>query len=415
MKFTDRSLSALKAQEKRYIAWADNGRGLGVRVSPQGKKTFIYMYRFQGRNRMMSLGEYPAISLADANFAHAEALKALKKGDDPGTSKLEKKQIDRAALTIEQLVEEYLERWAKQRKRSWKEDKRILELDILPRWKRRKAKDIQRRDVIALVDEVVKRGAPIQANRTFGIIRKMFNFALSRDLIPYSPCAGISPPSQENQRDRVLTEKEIYAFWHGIDKANMQQPTKLALKLILVTAQRAGEVVSAEWCELDLKTGWWIIPAEKAKNKLPHRVPLSPLAVAVLRQIKPLSGDSQFLFPSPRQHRNGVEIKEKKHIAESALGHAFRKNLKILGLENAVPHDLRRTAASHMTGMGISRLTVSKILNHVERGVTAVYDRYAYDAEKQSALKAWGEKLTILIAERALEEAQSANVMRLAG
>jgi integrase len=407
MKFTDRSIQSLKPKDERYIVWKDGGDGLGLRVSPKGKKTFIYMYRFDGRARMMTLGDYPRVSLSKANMEHSNAADQLKRGFDPGSDKVASRKAEREAETVKELVSEYLEKWAKPRKRSWEEDERILEKDILPKWKYRKAKDIKRKDVIAILDEVVNRGAAIQANRTFGIIRKMFNFAVSRDIVPFSPCAGVSPPSAENQRDRVLTDAEIKQLWNKLDDAKMHNNTKLAIRLILTTAQRAGEVVSAEWSEIDIDGGWWLIPAEKAKNNLPHRVPLSPLAKEVLKQIKPYSGASLYLFPSPlspkikegskRKSTANPEKRKDKPIDESALGHALRNNLERLGLENVVPHDLRRTAASHITGMGISRLVVSKLLNHVERGVTAVYDRYSYDAEKRKALIAWGKKITSIL------------------
>jgi len=408
MKFTDPTIRSLKPQAQRYIAWKDNGNGLGIRVSPQGTKIFIYMYRFEGRSRMMTLGEYPAKKLADINLLHAEALKKLENGIDPGAERVEQNQADRDAYTIPDLKEEYIEKWAKPRKRSWEEDDRILEKDILPKWRYRKAKNIKRKDVLDILDEVVNRGAAIQANRTFGIIRKMFNFAVSRDIIPYSPCAGISAPSPENQRDRVLSEKEIRQLWHRLNDAKMHYNTKLAIKLILVTAQRPGEVTSAEWSEFDEKNGWWVIPAEKAKNKLPHRVPLSPLAKELLAEIKPYSGSSVYLFPSPlspkkkankRKSTAKPEKRIDKPIDESALGHALRNNLAMLGLEDVVPHDLRRTAASHMTGAGILRLVVSKILNHVERSITAVYDRYSYDIEKRKALNTWAKRVTIILAQ----------------
>lgn len=409
MKFTDRSIASLKPKQERYIEWEDNGKGFGIRVSPKGKKTFIYMYRFNGMARMMTLGNYPRLSLADAHIEHSSAVKLLEKDIDPGKSRVDKNKAEREADTVNELVDDYLEKWAKPRKRSWEEDERILKKDILPKWKHRKAKDIQRKDVIAILDEVVNRGAAIQANRTFGIIRKMFNFAVSRDIVPYSPCAGVSPPSAENQRDRVLNEKEIKQLWTKLDTAKMHKNTKLAIKLILTTAQRAGEVASAEWSEFDQDNGWWTIPARKTKNKLPHRVPLSPLAEKLLKEIKPYSGDSIYLFPSPlsprkpkmnpkRQSNAQPEKLKDKPIDESALGHALRNNLTVLGLTNVVPHDLRRTAASHITGTGISRLVVSKLLNHVERGVTAVYDRYSYDAEKRKAMNDWSKKINTILA-----------------
>lgn len=395
-KLTDFQIQNLKASSKRYIEWEPHG--LGVRVTPNGVKSFVFVYRFDGKLRMMTLrneagkSTYPAITLAEARKVHRDAQDKLDKGIDPAAKAIEVCNAEREAPTVTFLIDEYLEKWAKPRKRSWREDERILKKDVIPEWGQRKAKEITRRDVIQLLDGIVERGASIMANRTLATIRKMFNFAFSRDIVPISPCLSVQAPAPEQRRDRVLTMDEILALWHGLEAAKMMAAgTKLALKLQLVTAQRKGEIVSAAWGDFDLAEKWWTIPAEKAKNGLPHRVPLSPLALELLQTVKTFSGDSPWLFPSPQTDR---------HITPEAVDHALRRP----GLENLgfsfVPHDLRRTAASHMTGMGIPRLVVSKILNHVERGVIAVYDRHSYDREKRQALEAWGRKLKEIICER---------------
>lgn len=389
-KLSDAQVRNLKPQASRYTVWEDGRNGFGVRVTPNGTKTFVYKYRFQGKVQWLTIGTYPAMTLAQAHKGHAEAREMLQRGQNPGDKAVAERQEARKAPTVATLANEYLERWAKPRKRSWGEDKRILEKDIIPAWGTLKAREITKRDVIRLLDEIKDRGAPIMANRTLAVIRKMFNFAVSRDIVPISPCQGIGAPSQENRRDRVLSPDEIKDFWHVLEAAPMAEGIKLALKLQLVTGQRKGEIVSADWSEIDLTENVWTIPKEKSKNGLPHRVPLSPLALELLGQAQDLAGDSPWLFPSPRTGRR---------MTPEAIDHALRRVcLKHLGFV-FVPHDLRRTAASHMTGMGISRLVVSKILNHVEQGITAVYDRHSYDREKREALEAWSRKLTSIIEE----------------
>jgi integrase len=385
-KLTDFQVKNLKPNGRRYTEWGD--RGFGVRVTPNGVKTFIFKYRFDGKVRWMTFGTYEEMTLAEAHEAHGEAWKLLRRGIDPGAKAIEERKAEQLAPTVADLAGEYLEKWARPRKRSWREDARILEKDVLPDWGQRKAKDITRRDIIRLLDGIVERGAGIMANRTLAVIRKMFNFAVTRDIVPISPCIGARAPAPEKRRDRVLTPDEIRALWLGLEAAKMAEGTKLALKLQLVTAQRKGEVVSAAWDELDLAEGWWTIPGNKSKNALPHRVPLSPLAIELLQSARVFAGNSPWVFPSPRGS---------KHITPEAVDHAIRRpGLAGLGF-TFVPHDLRRTAASHMTGMGIPRLVVSKILNHVERGVTAVYDRHSYDREKRQALEAWGRRLKAIV------------------
>jgi integrase len=388
MRFTDRSIAALKPKAKLYEIWEDGRTGLGVRMSPKGRKSWNYMYRFAGKARRMTLGTYPTVSLASARVKHARAKELREKGTDPGALQVERKRAALAAETVADLIEEYLEKWARPRKRSAYEDERILRKDVLPVWGKRKAKEIRRRDVITLLDEIVERGSPIQANRTLAVIRKMFNFAISRDIVDATPVAMVKAPAKENQRDRVLSADEIRTLWKGLDTAPMSAGTKLVLKLELATAQRKGEVVGATVSEFDLEESVWTIPAERSKNGQAHRVPLSALALELIQNARDLAGDSPWLFPS--RGGNGP-------ITPHSINYGLRKLLPLINVNNVVPHDLRRTAASGMTSLGISRLTVGKILNHVETGVTAVYDRHSYDAEKRHALDAWAAHLEGLL------------------
>ena len=163
MRFTDRSIAALKPKVERYEVWEDGRTGFGVRVSPKGRKSWVYMYRFGGKARRMGLGTYPAIGLASARVKHASAKEKLTKGVDPGALQIERKRAERGAETVADLIDEYLEKWARPRKRSAAEDERMLRKDVLPIWGARKAKEITRRDVITLLDGVVDRGSPIQA------------------------------------------------------------------------------------------------------------------------------------------------------------------------------------------------------------------------------------------------------------
>lgn len=381
MKFTDKSLKALKAKSERYEIWEDGKTGFGMRVSPSGTKTFVWMYRYEGAPKRLTLGNYPKMTLYEANRVLAEAKEKLSHGFDPGNEAVEQRKKHRSSMLIETLVDEYLERHAKPNKRSASEDERILKKDILPRWGKMKAKSIGKKDVIELLDAILERGSPIIANRTLACIRKMFNWAHSRDLLDSSPCLNIKAPSREARRDRVLTREEITSLWKNLPNAKMTPLMRIAIELQLVTAQRKSEILKARWADVDSKSKVWTIPAENAKNGITHRVPLSALALKLLERLKPLSKDSLYLFPS-----RGVSAV----IQGNSVDHALRKNRQTLGLEDVTPHDLRRTAASHMASMGVNRLVISKILNHVEQSVTSIYDRYSYDKEKREALEKWG-------------------------
>ena len=362
------------------------------------------MYRFAGKARRMTLGTYSAVSLASAHVKHANAKELLAKGADPGALHVEKRQAERQAETVTDIAEEYLEKWARPRKRSAGEDERILRKDVLPVWGKRKAKDIRRRDVILLLDTIVERGAPIAANRTLGVIRRMFNFAISRDLLNTTPVAMVKPPAKENQRERVLSPEEMRVFWKGLDEGPISPGICLALKLQLVAAQRKGELIGAALSEFDLEEEKvWIIPPERAKNGKTHRVPLSPLAISLIEDARALADGSEWLFPSPKgdipvkpQAVNQALYRACLPIAERPKA-ARLSNKPTIGLTGIVPHDLRRTAASGMAALGINRLVISKILNHVESSVTSIYDRHGYNAEKRHALESWASHLESIL------------------
>ena len=239
---------------------------------------------------------------------------------------------------------------------------------------------MKRGEIRALVDRLSDR-APVMANRVFEVTRRLYTWAIGKDLVETSPCVGLSKPSPETQRDRVLTEDEIRAVWAACDA----EPGIIAdaFRLMLVTAQRRGEVLSMRWQDVD--GSWWTIPAELAKNGLAHRVPLSRHGARDPRALRKRA-KGPWVFPSPTTER---PIENPQKAAERLRDRSKVPDLRL--------HDLRRTAASLMTGMGISRLTVKKILNHAERDVTAVYDRHSYDPEKRTALDAWGRRLDAII------------------
>ena len=385
MTMTDRSIKALQGRPGTSVDYFDARLPrFAMRITEKGNKSWIILYRHGGRLRRMTLGPYPAVSLADARELAKAAFHLVAAGRDPATEK----HTNREAPTFAELAQEYMERHAKVRKRErcWREDQRLINREFLPRWRHWKAQDVKRRDIQELLDETVARNAPIQANNNFALIRKMFNFAVQREIVAISPCMGMSRPTRPRQGDRVLSYEEIRALWLALDAC----PPVVAdvLRLELLTAQRGGEVLTMRWEDLDLAAGWWTIPAMYAKNGRSHRVPLSPQVLAILAARRRTDTDSPWVFPSARRKSHPLTtIVNDVRALRTALGFFFN------------PHDLRRTAASHMTGMGIQRLTVAKLLNHVETGVTAIYDRYSYDPEKRRALVSWGSEIEKILSE----------------
>ena len=383
---------AIKPGPKRVDYYDVDERGLALRVYPNGKKTWNTVYRYNGRMRRHTFGTWPATSPAVARKRARGALADVEKGIDPAAKKREERQAESFA----ELAHEYLERHAKPKKKSWQEDERIINSELVPAWGHIKAKNLKRADVRALLDKIVERGSPIAANRTLEIIRKMYNWGIENDLVEANPCHRIPKPAKERQRDRVLTEDEIQHAWTAMCEEALL--TRSFFQLRLVTAQRGIEIRSMRWKNID--GDWWTIPAEFSKNGLSHRVPLSPMAAKIISDIEADTGRSpdEWVFPSP--------VKPGEHIGE--LFTAFDRIRNRSEIENFKAHDLRRTAASMMTSVGIPRLVVSKILNHVETGVTAVYDRHSYDQEKRDALDQWSRKLKTMVTHlKAVEETQS--------
>jgi integrase len=392
--FTARFIEALKAPESGQVDYRDESLpGFGVRLSAAGRKSWIVVYRSGGRLRRLTLGAYPHLSLAEARQKAKDALHDAAGGVDPAAVKT----AERAAESFADLAREYVERHAKL-KRSGHEDIRLLygsahkkrtgkkpHVPLVKRWGQIRVKDLTRRDVRLLLDGIVDRGSPIMANRTLALVRKMFNFAIERDWLEHNPCHMVKRAAPERQRDRVLSEDEVRAVWKALDDEDAIIAAVFRLRLF--TAQRGGEVLGATWSEIDLASGWWTIPAGRSKNGLAHRVPLSPQAVTVLKALHLLTGESPWVFPSPK--KEGANIAHAQKAIERVVE---RSSVDFRG------HDLRRTAASLMVGAGVPRLVVSKILNHVETGVTSVYDRHGYDAEKRAALDFWGKRVEAIIA-----------------
>ena len=387
--FTDKGIQQLKPTKKRRVVWAKGLKGLGIRVTPKGTKSFVYKYDIDGQDRWLTLGQYPKLKLSEALKKYGEALVKVEAGDDPAEENVQLNTANRNALTVQQLADEYIEKYAKPRKRSWKEDDRILEHDVLGRWGNKKVLKITRRDVIELLDEIVARGAPVQANRTLAVIRRMFNFAIDRDVISSSPCHRVKPPSFETSKDRYFTLDEIKIFWNRLDTAPLTKQTTLALKLLLLTLQRSSEVISINKSELDLRARTWIIPADKTKNKRAHLVTLSPLAIGIVIELLENAAQDGFLFPGKGSG---------DHLTNSALSRAIARNLNHFGINKFTPHDLRRTGSTQLAAFKVPRFDRDRILNHTDRTVGAVYDIHEYEDEKRAALDLWSDIIKCSVA-----------------
>jgi len=391
MGLTDLQVKKLAPKKQRYEVL--DSKGLYIRVMPTGGKSWVFRYQFEGIPRRMTFGAYPGNGLATARQKHGAALEDLQRGIDPGAVALAEKAKRKAAPTFKDLLDEFLE-MELEKSPTGKERRRMVEKDALAPWGNRKVADITRRDAVVLLDKVRKR-APIGANRLQGVLVRMFNFAAERGIIEHSPLTGLRRP-QEKARSRVLTDDEIKSMWKALGMENkdidIYRVTKLALKLILLTGQRPGEVAGMAWAEIDEDAGFWNIPAGRMKNAEPQRVPLCPMAIEIIEQAKVYSDpdDCDFVFRS--------SYKPKEAVSRHALGKAIKRHWPDMKIaEKFTPHDLRRTLRTRLAELGVSDIVAERVLGHKLQGVMAVYNRHAYDQEKRQALMKWEAKLQKII------------------
>ena len=239
-------------------------RGLELRVTQ--KKVWSVRYRINGRQRRYTIGPYPLIRISDARMKATEVLREAKLGRDPQQQKIDDRRAAQAKrYTFESLVDDYLAykseprdeaKDPRPRKLSWKQDKWNLEKHVLPKWRRKLPAEITKSEVRPLLLGIKRSSGPIAANRTFEIIRGVFNHALKWDLVPElvkNPAAHMEAPSEERARDRRLTDDDIIVLWYSLESAT---PTMAAAihRYQLATAQRGGEVVALRWCDLELDT-----------------------------------------------------------------------------------------------------------------------------------------------------------------
>lgn len=398
-KFTVALLNGVKKQGVCKEIRSDGETGLSAILLPSGELQFRLTYTFLGRKRRMSLGLYDEqgrggrLTLAEARVRYTEARKLLNDGIDPLAQKEANRlaaeqaaDAERQAPTMANLLEEF---WDRElcKKKSGKEMRRLLEKDVLPAWGKRKVKEITRRDIALLLDKVGER-APVTANRLHGRLTRLFNFACERGIIDISPSLRLRK-TPEQARERVLSDSEIQRFWHHLEATGIDTRTALALRLILVTGQRPGEVSGMTWAEVG--DDCWTIPEQRTKNGCRQRVPLTPLALDLLDRARRLAGDSAYAFPSPRADR------QDRPLEVRSLSRAVSRHLDSFAIPKFVPHDLRRTVRTRLAELGIDDVIAERVLNHTLQGLIRVYNRHDYEAEKRAALTAWERYLKRLI------------------
>ena len=357
-------------------------RGLVLRIGKK-RKTWIFRYRIAGQKnaQVFKLGVYS--DELDTKDARQAAALIRGEGGDPAD---ERRRL-RVAETVKDLADLYKERHAAEHKKasSAHEDSKMLSCDVLPAWGPRKASEIRRSDVIALLDEIVARGAKVKANRVRALLSKLFNFAVERALLENSPVQGIPRRAQERPRERCLNDGEIRVLWQALNDFSSEKIAD-AYRLMLLTAQREGEVLRMAWSEIDFESRWWTLPAERSKTNQMHRIPLTGTALAILNRRRGAAGDSTYVFPGNRLKQPLRYIGKRHAEIQTACKFKFQ------------PRDLRRTGGTWIASTGVGRFIVARLLGHADRAITSVYDKYSYDDEKRAALERWDFRLKEIIA-----------------
>jgi integrase len=435
MKLTVASLKAISSPEKRpkrrEDLTVDGRRGLMVRVFPTGEVSFRLRYTYAGTRRLMVLGSFGegALSLADAFEMHHAATKALALGIDPKEERdrliaqREKERREReAGDDVESIINQFVHRVLKaeiwnaktglweeikkkktaeiQRRKRPEEAEALLRTNLIeaklpdngPRIGSIKAHELTKRQAVLALKAIVDRGSPVTANRVHALMVQLFDWAASEDIVPASIMAGTKRPGgTETPRTRFLTDEEIRTLWNRLPTAKMEEPTRIALKLLLLTGQRRGELTLAQWQHFDLPQMRWTIPIELQKTAgrgdeptMPHVVPLPPEAMELVKALHSLTGERRWVLPSKHSTK-----KKGLPYSERALTRAVARNQKHFGLPHWTPHDLRRSLISGMSKLGISRLHIKKVVGHSIDDTTDDYDQHDFLKEKRAALEEW--------------------------
>jgi integrase len=388
---TVKAIEALKPRAERYIVRDAEVSGLELRVHTDGTKAWSLRYRANGQQRRLKLGAYDPerLTLAAARKTANRELRKVDGGVDPQAERrAARRAVEQAkADSIEALCTAYIERHAKPKKRTWRDDQSTLNREIIPVWKGRPVTEITRRDCRALVQAIADRPAPIYANRIVALLSKLFAFAVDEEIITANPATRLPKPGVEAQarpdgerEEKPYDDDEIRAIWAATEQ--MSASWRALYRLGLLAGQRPGEIAGMIWEEID--GPWWTIPAARSKNKRAHRVFLVPAALEELARI-PRIDDEAHVF---------VGVRGKRQIAKTNVI-VFQK----VRARMKPRHAMRDTVATNLAALGVTVEDISKVINHKYGSpTTAIYNAYAYDKEKRLALGKWARRLSAILA-----------------
>jgi integrase len=407
-KITKRLVDGLRARARAdgrtLYAWDEDLTGFGLVATKTGAASYFIEYRLGGRgtpSKRVSIGKHGALTPDQARVLAKGKLGEVAKGRDVAQEKREARRR-LAAGTFKEVAERYLMTNGRSNK-SWSETRRLLEYDALPELGNKPMVTVTRADVATLLDNVAAR-KPSVARALFAALRPMFRWAVDRGIVDVNPITDLRGPAPLPSRCRVLSADEIKTFWKAIERLGW--PFYPIYRLLLLTGQRREEVAGMRWVELDLDKAIWIMPAERAKNKLAHTVDLSPQVVAILANL-PLMSEGLVFTTTGNTPVSGFSM------VKARLDKAMWSELG-RGLEAWRNADLRRTMATLMgEELEIDPGVIERILNPLQRsqgGSQGAYQRQQYNAQRKAAMFAWGAWV-----ERLVKDEDASNVVALHG
>lgn len=384
---TDKILKTIEPPDKGrklvFDSHRDAPKGFGVRVSPKGRRTYVLRYKADGKDRLMNIGDYPTWTLTAARRKANE----LRQQVDGGVDILQQRRARRAEGTVGAVVEAWCSAHA-DKLRSGYSIRSTLNLHLVPVLGETKITKLTRHDVITVVEKLAQR-APRQAGLLLTYTKQMLAWCEDREIIQYNPIASlkakrVASGMAARVRSRVLTDGEIRALWTADNIPGMDRATLLALKFILITGQRPGEVRQATTSEV-IGNVWTIPKAHRGKTGDDHHVPLTESALELIAQAQ----GTEHLFETGSKAMDVCSLSHAVRLCAGALGNDPANPWK--------PHDLRRTARTGLAAAGVSETVAELTVGHVRKGIAAVYDQYRYEREKRAALEAWERRLLRIV------------------
>ncbi len=382
---SDAGIKRLPTREKRYEAKDTGSKGLRVRVSPNGVKSFIWRFRkSDGKAAAVTIGKYPEVSLKDAR------IKLLELIDQHSTGELDKKQD--GTTTLADLCDLFYDVRIKPLRRP-DVVKQRLEADVKAPFGSIKLSKLSTDDVINIIKKITGRGAHVHAGKVFSDLKSMFVFAKGRKLIEENPAESLTKidigirDNNKSNKKRVLSMDEITTFFQVLDDhKRMSIVVKTALKFLTYIPVRSGELIQSDWSEFDFDSNIWTIPASHSKTGESWQVALPETAIELLLSL-PADKDG---------NRTGKVLNVADKTLSRALKRLFEGKEPALTMEAFTPHDLRRTTRSHLSRLDVKIEIAEKCLNHSLNKfneVMEVYNQYNYLDERLAALQLWEKEL----------------------